>query len=351
MAPTGLIRSWQTREHSSAARSRASMVGPDMDGSPVGVQGGRDRRIAGRPRSWRDTPHPHDRQGPMTETPSRDSRLRNHRRRHAKPLLDTLTDIVSRAAAATLAISFSSVARRIKNDLSPVISRRRSIGSGDHGGCCPPAARRASRRRGERRARGGAEPRWELRPGRSARRHQGISRRPRRVHRQCRHRHAWRPYRRHYRRAGAAACCGAASVGGGAERLRLRFGEGPPKPWPQRDPHAARRRRGWRWPPRAAISTSRPRTFSRACPVGAALRLRLGGEVLPHRAGRCRCLSAAGADPRMGHRGGLRHPRRRRRQRDDAATAPLRFGRMADKFLVPGFIAWGDPAMAASASI
>lgn len=34
--------------------------------------------------------------------------------------LDALTEIVSRAAAATLAVSFSTVERRIKNDLSPV---------------------------------------------------------------------------------------------------------------------------------------------------------------------------------------------------------------------------------------
>jgi 3'(2'), 5'-bisphosphate nucleotidase len=38
----------------------------------------------------------------------------------AKELLDTLTEIVSRAAQATLAVSFSSVQQRIKADLSPV---------------------------------------------------------------------------------------------------------------------------------------------------------------------------------------------------------------------------------------
>jgi hypothetical protein len=38
MAPTGLIRSWQTREHSNAARSSASMEDPDMDWSPLDVQ-------------------------------------------------------------------------------------------------------------------------------------------------------------------------------------------------------------------------------------------------------------------------------------------------------------------------
>lgn len=40
--------------------------------------------------------------------------------REAEELLDALTEIVSRAAAATLATPFSSVERRIKNDLSPV---------------------------------------------------------------------------------------------------------------------------------------------------------------------------------------------------------------------------------------
>ena len=40
--------------------------------------------------------------------------------REAEELLDPLTEIVSRAAAATLATSFSTVERHIKNDLSPV---------------------------------------------------------------------------------------------------------------------------------------------------------------------------------------------------------------------------------------
>jgi 3'(2'), 5'-bisphosphate nucleotidase len=40
----------------------------------------------------------------------------------AARLIDALTDIVSRAAAATLATPFSAVARRIKTDLSPVTS-------------------------------------------------------------------------------------------------------------------------------------------------------------------------------------------------------------------------------------
>jgi 3'(2'), 5'-bisphosphate nucleotidase len=40
--------------------------------------------------------------------------------KHAEQVLDALSEIVSRAAQATLAIPFSSVQQRIKNDLSPV---------------------------------------------------------------------------------------------------------------------------------------------------------------------------------------------------------------------------------------
>jgi hypothetical protein len=32
----------------------------------------------------------------------------------------------------------------------------------------------------------------------------------------------------------------------------------------------------------------------------------------------------------------------------DPKGGQLRFGRQAEKFLVPGFIAWGDPAKAAT---
>jgi len=35
----------------------------------------------------------------------------------------------------------------------------------------------------------------------------------------------------------------------------------------------------------------------------------------------------------------------------DPDRGPLKFGRPAEKFLVPGFIAWGDPAKAASTKI
>src|SRR5476651_904388 len=38
MAPTGLIKSWQTREQSNAARSSDSIGDPDIDGAPLGMQ-------------------------------------------------------------------------------------------------------------------------------------------------------------------------------------------------------------------------------------------------------------------------------------------------------------------------
>ena len=61
---------------------------------------------------------------------------------------------------------------------------------------------------------------------RSARRHQGIYRRPRRIHRQSRDRQPRRADRRHHRRAGARTDLARDRRRHGAERLRLQPGDG-----------------------------------------------------------------------------------------------------------------------------
>ncbi len=66
----------------------------------------------------RDTPHPSDRQG--LSQGDLQAVTGGITPQQAEQHLDALTDIVSRAAAATLAVPFSTVERRIKNDLSPV---------------------------------------------------------------------------------------------------------------------------------------------------------------------------------------------------------------------------------------
>ncbi len=70
------------------------------------------------PAAVRDTPHRRDRQGP--DKGNLQDVTGEITPQQAERHLDALTEIVSRAAAATLATSFSSVERRIKSDLSPV---------------------------------------------------------------------------------------------------------------------------------------------------------------------------------------------------------------------------------------
>ena len=73
-------------------------------------------------------------------------------------------------------------------------------------------------------------------------------------------------------------------------------------------------------------------------------RTRLGGQIRPGRRRRGRYLSPPVADLRMGRRGGPRGGYRRRRQDHGfkGRGAQVRPGRK--DFLVPEFIAWGDPA-------
>ena len=74
---------------------------------------------------------------------------------------------------------------------------------------------------------------------------------------------------------------------------------------------------------------------------------RLGDKILPGGGRRRRYLSPPRADLRMGRR---RRPcgghRRRRQGHRLAAARPCASARGADDFIVPEFIAWGDPAAA-----
>src|SRR5476651_1158702 len=85
---------------------------PDMDGSPRGLQGA--KKPANRwTRRCRCVIH-------RTRPTAKDRHEGTCTPQQAERHLDALTEIVSRAAAATLATPFSLVERRIKNDLSPV---------------------------------------------------------------------------------------------------------------------------------------------------------------------------------------------------------------------------------------
>ena len=130
-------------------------------------------------------------------------------------------------------------------------------------------------------------------------------------------------------------------VGRGAERLTL--GEG--RAADRADPHpalpAARQAldRGgqplaWRCQDRGLYC----RTTGRG-----PLRARLGGQIRPGGGRRGRYLSPPVADLRMGRGGGPRGGHRRRRQDHGFKRRGAAFRRRAKDFIVPEFIAWGDP--------
>ena len=261
--------------------------------------------------------------------------------------LDALTEIVSRAAAATLATPFSSVERRIKDDLSPVTAADEASEAVIVEGVSrllPGIAVIAEESVG-RAAAASLEPSFvvvdpldgtkEFLAGRDeftvnvaivthgvpiagliAAPAQGL---------------LWRGV-----------------VGGKAERLRLRFGAGPAQAY---DRSFIRARPS---PDRLIVATSRSHLdeatedFLARLPV--AKRFLCGSsvkfcylaqgeaDVYPRLspthewdiAAGCAILAAAGGtvtDPNGGQ---------------------LQFGREAEKFLVPGFIAWGDPAKTAT---
>ena len=103
-------------------------------------------------------------------------------------LLDELTAIVARACAGN---SRDLAGHRVeRHQARPVAGhrRRRGLGSDHPGGPGAAAAGRAGGLRGTAGRRAGRGPRPEFPPRRSARRHARVHRRPRRVHRQSRHR-------------------------------------------------------------------------------------------------------------------------------------------------------------------
>jgi 3'(2'), 5'-bisphosphate nucleotidase len=317
-----------------------------MDGSPRGVQAAKKTgESLDAPVSVGDTPHRCDRQGLANRTLQ--DVTGEITPQQAERHLDALTEIVSRAAAATLATPFSSVERRIKNDLSPVTAADEASEAVIVEGVSrllPDIPVIAEESVG-RAAAASLEPSFvvvdpldgtkEFLAGRDeftvnvaivthgvpiagivAAPAQGL---------------LWR------------------GVGGGkAERLRLRFGGGPADAY---DRSFIRTRAA---PDRLVVATSRSHLdeatedFLARLPVarrflcGSAVKFcyvaQGEADVYPRLspthewdiAAGCAILTAAG--------GAVTGP----------SGAQLRFGRRPEKFLVPGFIAWGDPAKATS---
>ncbi|HTQ82085.1 MAG TPA: 3'(2'),5'-bisphosphate nucleotidase CysQ [Pseudolabrys sp.] len=266
----------------------------------------------------------------------------------AAEFIDSLTDIVARAAAETLATSFSSVARRIKTDLSPVTAADEASEAIIIDGLSRllPGVPVVAEESISRNPPAHVEPSFaivdpldgtkEFLAGRDeftvnlgivthgvpiagiiAAPAQGL---------------LWRGV-----------------VGGKAERLHLRLGAGQAEAYGASVVHA-RRASG-----RVTIATSRSHLdeqtedFLARMPVGK--RYLCGSSVkFCH-------LAQGDADiyPRLSptHEWDIAAGCAILVAAGGAVTAPgggeLRFGNMANKFLVPGFIAWGDPALAASA--
>ena len=266
----------------------------------------------------------------------------------AAEFIDSLTDIVARAAAATLATSFSTVARRIKTDLSPVTAADEASEAIIIDGLSRllPGVAVVAEESVSRNPPAHVEPSFaivdpldgtkEFLAGRDeftvnlgivthgvpiagiiAAPAQGL---------------LWRGV-----------------VGGSAERLHLRLGAGQAEAYGASVVHA-RRISG-----RVTIATSRSHLdeqtedFLARMPVGK--RYLCGSSVkFCH-------LAQGDADiyPRLSptHEWDIAAGCAILVAAGGAVTAPgggeLRFGNKANKFLVPGFIAWGDPALAASA--
>ncbi len=268
----------------------------------------------------------------------------------AQQHLDALTEIVARAAAATLATPFSSVERRIKNDLSPVTAADEAseaiivegvsrllpgiaVIAEESVGRAPPARLEPSfvlvdPLDGTKEFLAGRD---EFTVNAAIVTHgipiAGIIAAP------------------------AQGLLWRGVVGGKAERLRLRLGAGPAAVY---DRSVISTRVA---PERLVVATSRSHLdkttegflarlpIAKRFPCGSSVKfcyLAQGeADVYPRLApthewdiaAGCAILAAAGGvvvDPKGGQ---------------------LQFGRQAEEFLVPGFIAWGDPAKAASVKI
>ena len=324
IAPTGLIRSWQTREHSSAARSSASRAIAGHGRVSAGRAGCQtNRRIAGRA-GVRCVIHRTrcDRQGPGTRGTCKRV-TREITPQQAEQHLDALTAIVSRAAAA-IARHAVFIGRTAHQD-RPLAGhrRRRGLRSRHPGRLSPAAARRSGDLGGNvgRAAAASLEPSFVLVDPLDGTREFLAGRDEFTVN--IAHRDDGRSDRRHRRRAGARPAlarrrrrqapsgCGLRSAPARrkpttAASIRTRAGAATASSW-RRQPLASRR--GDRGLPGAAAG-------------GQALAVRLGAEILPARRRRGRRLSAARRRPANGTSPpAMRVAGRRRRHRDRRRTA------------------------------
>jgi 3'(2'), 5'-bisphosphate nucleotidase len=262
----------------------------------------------------------------------------------AKELLDGLTEIVSRASAATLATPFSKVDRRIKNDLSPVT-----------------AADEASEAII-------LEGLGRLLPGVPVVAEESVARAPRHIGASCvivdplDGTKEFLAGRDEFTvnvgvvtdgvpiagiiSAPAQGLLWRGVVGHGAERLRLKWGDGPDRAY---DRNFIRTRPA---PARLAVATSRTHldeitedfisrmALSKRYLCGSSVKfchLAQGEADIYPRLSPTREWDIAAGCAILAAAGGIV---------TDPSGGQLHFGCAETKFLVPGFIAWGDPARA-----
>ena len=249
----------------------------------------------------------------------------------AATLMEPLTDLVIRAGAAILAVNRAAMKVDGKLDGSPVteadLAADRIIAEAWRGSRprfrrCPRSASTRPSRRYTR----------QLLPDRSARRHQGIRRRPQRIHGQSCAGDAMA------RRCSASSARRRSDCLARIGRPRRRTADDSARRGQARraDPHPPlARSRGEPWI--AAVSRSHgdagPKPSSTARPGAIRSEARFGGQIRPGRRRRGRHLSAARADLRMGCRGRPcgRH-RGRRQDHGRARRRPLQFGSGRDRF-------------------
>src|SRR5262249_25037495 len=117
IAPAGLIRSWHTREHSSAARSSGSSVTDMKEFSAAAARWIRvptQGVVAARAGDTRAARRCQGEKGSCVRRESQALRTID------ASLVEALTDLVARAAAAILAIAPAALDTRLKADKSPV---------------------------------------------------------------------------------------------------------------------------------------------------------------------------------------------------------------------------------------
>ena len=255
-----------------------------------------------------------------------------------------LTELVLRAGAAILAVDRAGMRVDGKADGSPVteadLAADRIIAEGL--ARLAPEIPALSEERANQWQQAAPE---ALLPDRSAGRHQGIRRRPQRIHRQPRFGGQGNAAARHHRRAGARVDLARLGRPGGraaCHRTRQRNRAGRCRSAPGRFPSP-----GQPWI--AAVSRSHGDAGTEAF-IDArrgAVRQTLGSAVkfAPGRGGRGRHLSAPGADLANGTSPpGMRVVTAAGGKITDAMRRRVALRRAAGDFIVPGFIAWGDPS-------